>query len=341
MRGVVLPGDRGVEFREVADPTPGPGQVVVGVRASGLCGSDLRVIYRRSRCDPTPYRNGTIAGHEPAGDVLAVGTGVRSVRPDDRVAVYHVSGCGHCPPCRSGWRVACESPERSAYGYHRHGAHAPYLLAEERDLVVVPDPVSYADAAMAACGLGTAYQALARAEASARDRVLVVGLGPVGLGVALLAGALGAEVTAVEPDPQRRALGSRISGCLVHGADEDTDVRLDEQTAGQGFEVAVECSGTNQGRLLALAAARRRARVLLVGEGGDLSVEPSPQLIHKEITLIGSWVCSIATLPALFEFMVRTRLDAEAIVTHRFGRDAAAAAYQTFDSGHTGKVIIH
>lgn len=338
MRGVVLPGRREVEWREVADPHPGHGQVVLRVCASGLCGSDLRVIYRREPGDPTPYRPGTFAGHEPAGEVVELGPGVRSVRIGDRVAVYHIAGCGQCAECRSGSQVSCVSSRRSAYGYHRHGGHAPYMLAEEGSLVPIPDQLSLADGALGACGLGTAYQALLRAAVTARDRVLVVGLGPLGLGVAMLAGAFGAEVVAVDRIVERRDLARTALGCRTLG--EATAEDLAEITAGAGFEVAVECSGSAGGRLLALRSARRRARVVFLGEGGEVTFEPSPLLIHREISLLGSWVCNIVTMANLFDFLVRAGVRADSIVTHRFGLYEADAAYRLFDEGITGKVII-
>lgn len=340
MRGVVLPGRRTVAFRDVDDPAPGPGQVVLGVRASGLCGSDLRVIYRREPGQDTPYRDGVVAGHEPAGEVLAVGAGVRSVREGDRVAVYHIAGCGQCVECRAGWQVACESPNRSAYGYHRDGGHAPYLLAEEGSLVPIPEPLSYVDGALASCGLGTAYQGVLRTALSARDRVLVVGLGPLGLGVALLASALGAQVVAVDTNPGRRDLAATVLECRVYAAGAGIAELLAEETGGHGFEVAFDCTGSAEGRSLTLHAARRRARVVFLGEGGEFSFAPSPLLIHKEISLLGSWVCNIASLNGLFEFLGRTGVAAGKIVTHCFAREDAERAYRMFDEGRTGKVIV-
>lgn len=329
MRGVVLPGRREVRHREVADPAPGPGQVVLRVRASGLCGSDLRVIYRREPGDATPYQDGRIAGHEPAGEIVELGAGVRSVRIGERVAVYHIAGCGHCRECRAGWQVSCESGERAAYGYHRDGGHAPYLLAEERSLVPLPEPLSYADGALASCGLGTAYQAVLRAGISGRHRVLVVGLGPLGLGVAMLAGALGAHVVAVDTNALRRELARTALGCEVAPA-----------VPGTAFDVALDCSGSQPGRLDCLRAVRRRGTVVFLGEGGEVCFEPSPSLIHKEITLLGSWVCNIVTMTELFEFLVRHELRPEKIITHRFGIAQADTAYRLFDQGETGKVII-
>jgi hypothetical protein len=177
VRGVFLPGGSQVDIREVADPRAGHGQVVIAMRASTICGSDLRAIYREHLGSGPEAYQGVIGGHEPSGVVEAIGPGVNRIRPGDRVVVYHISGCGQCDECRRGYQISCGSPQRAAYGWQRDGGHADKLLAEERDLLVLPDGLEFLDGACVACGFGTAYEALCRTEISGRDRVLVTGLG--------------------------------------------------------------------------------------------------------------------------------------------------------------------
>ncbi|MDQ3896722.1 MAG: alcohol dehydrogenase catalytic domain-containing protein, partial [Actinomycetota bacterium] len=207
MRGVYLPGHRQVDIRDVPDPTPGPGQVVVAVRASSICGSDLRAIYREHLgTGPEAYCD-VVAGHEPCGEIVATGPGTKRFAVGDRVALYHIAGCGLCPDCRAGYMVSCTSPLRAAYGWQRDGGHADYLLAEESTCVPLLEPLTWEDGACVACGFGTAYQALRRAGVSGRDAVLVVGLGPVGLAAGLLAKALGAtQVIGTDPVESRGEL---------------------------------------------------------------------------------------------------------------------------------------
>ena len=337
MRGVVLPGNRRTEIREYPVPEPGPGQVRVRVRASSICGSDLRAIYRPTEQGegPEAYR-GVIAGHEPSGEVEAVGPGVSRIAVGDRVVVYHIAGCGLCHDCRSGWMISCRSPQRAAYGWQRDGGHAPYLLAEERTLVPLPEPLTFMDGAMVACGLGTAYAACVRIGISGRDRVLVSGLGPVGIGAALVARALGAEVVGVDVIPERRALAESLG---IRVADGDESV-LREITGGYGFEAAVECSGHPDARLLSLTVARPWGRVAFVGEGGDVSFPVSPLVIHPQLTIVGSWVCSIGQMEDLVELLVRWDLHPELMVTDRFALEDADAAYRLADGGRAGKVAI-
>src|SRR3954468_214300 len=161
------------------------------MRASTICGSDLRAIYREHLGHgPEAYQD-VIAGHEPCGEVVEVGPGCRRFAVGDRVLLYHISGCGLCADCRAGYMIGCTSPTRAAYGWQRDGGHADYLLAEESTCIALPDELSFVDGACVACGFGTAYEALRRAGTSGHDVVLVTGLGPVGIAVGLLAHALG------------------------------------------------------------------------------------------------------------------------------------------------------
>jgi threonine dehydrogenase-like Zn-dependent dehydrogenase len=341
MSGVVLPGNRRLEIREFPIPEPGHGQVLVRMKASSLCGSDLRAIYRpvSQGTGPEAYQ-GVIAGHEPCGIIEKVGPGVTRFKAGDRVILYHIAGCGVCYECRGGWMISCERPERSAYGWQRNGGHADFLLAEERTLIALPDELSYIDGAMVACGMGTAYAACCRAKVSGADVVLITGLGPVGLGMALLCHALGARVIGVEAIPARCELAQSLGFTDIVAPGELALAELQEKTSGHGFEVAIDCSGNAQARHLCLEAARNWGRVVYVGEGGTVSFEPSPLLLHKQLTLYGSWVCSLPQMEELVELLVRWNLHPEVLVTHKFTLDQAKQAYELFDTGQTGKVAI-
>jgi threonine dehydrogenase-like Zn-dependent dehydrogenase len=344
MRGVVLLGNRRLEIREYPVPEPGHGQVLLRMKASGICGSDLHYIYRPAELDPTGPAGyqGVIAGHEPCGIIEQIGPGVTRFRPGDRVIVYHIAGCGLCPDCQGGWQISCSSPTRAAYGWQRDGGHADFLLAEERTLVALPNELTYLDGATVACGVGTAYAACVRAAVSGRDTVLVTGLGPVGLATSMVCQAMGAKVIGVDTLQVRRALAERlrVADKIVGSDGDDLPAALLDLTGGRGFEVAIDCSGNAQARHLCLEVARQWGRVTFVGELGSVSFEPSPLLIHKQLSLFGSWVCSVPQMIDLVEHLVRWRLHPDAMVTHRFTLDQACEAYQLFDAGHTGKVAI-
>ena len=342
MLGAVLPGDRTVELREFPVPTPGPGQVLIEMRASTICGSDIRAIYREHLgTGPERYR-GVICGHEPAGRIVETGPAVPPSRQGDRVLLYHISGCGLCHDCRRGYQVSCSSPRRAAYGWQRDGGNAEFCLAEEADCVLMPDSMSYIDGACVACGFGTCYEALRRIGVSGDDTVLVVGLGPMGLASLMLARARGAtKVIGVDVSPERRMLAERLGlADLVVAADEHAVERIREATGGHGCEVAIDTSGVSAGRQLAVRGTRHWARIAFVGEGGTVELDPSPDLIHDQKSIHGSWVTSLGNIEDLVERLPRWDMHPEVTVTHRFPLAQAADAYATMDGGASGKVAI-
>jgi threonine dehydrogenase-like Zn-dependent dehydrogenase len=193
-----------------------------------------------------------------------------------------------------------------------------------------------------ACGFGTAYEALARLAVSGRDAVAVTGLGPVGVAAGLLARSLGATtVIGVDAVEERRSLALDL-GAVDHvlPADGHAVEAVRDLTGGHGCEAGVDCSGSPAGRRTALAATRRWGRCALVGEGGRLDLDVSQDLIHRQLTVVGSWVTSVGRMGELLERLVRWDLHPDRTVTHRYGLDGAADAYATADAGRCGKVAL-
>jgi threonine dehydrogenase-like Zn-dependent dehydrogenase len=343
MQGVILPGNSTVEFRDFDIPQPGHGQVVLKTKASSICGSDIRAIYRAHLGKGAEgYRPGTIAGHEPCGQVTAVGPGVKRLKPGDRVVVYHISGCGVCEDCRRGYMISCHSEQRAAYGWQRNGGHAPYILVEESNCIPLPDNLSYIDGALCACGTGTAWEALTRVKTSGHDALLVTGLGPVGLAAAQLGRALGARpVIGIDVSPARRKLAEDLGLCdYTFAADDRALSHIMDATKGHGCEVAIDCSGAPSARLLALQGTRQWGRCVFVGEGNTVQFDVSPLLIHQQITLFGSWVTSLDHLEQLVEHLSRWNIHPDITCTDRLPIRDAAKAYDIADKGQTGKVCI-
>lgn len=342
MTGVVLPGNSTVEFREYPVPEPGHGQVLVRMKASSICGSDIRAIYREHLGKGPEGYQGVIAGHEPCGQIAKVGPGCKRFREGDRVVIYHISGCGVCDECKHGYMISCRSEHRAAYGWQRDGGHAAYMLAEENTCVALPDSLSYVDGALCACGFGTAYEALRRMAVSGQDRMLITGLGPVGLAAAMLGKALGVtEVIGTDRADARLKLATDL-GLVDHAlvADDSALDGIMSLTGGRGCEVAIDCSGAAPARLLALQGTRDWGRCAYVGEGGTVDFEVSKYLIHKQITLFGSWVTSLKHLEELVERLDRWGIHPDRVSDVRLPLDRAAEAYELAAAGQTGKVCV-
>ena len=347
MRGAVFLGNRKIEIRNFPDPTPGPGEVVIEMKASGMCGSDLK-FYR-----PPPGEaqkalglggnaEPFIAGHEPCGVVAARGPGVseREAPIGQRVMDHHYAGCGVCKHCRVGWSQLCREGI-VVYGVTANGGHAEYLKVPARTLVPLPDELSFIEGAAVSCGTGTAYGALRRMHLAGGSTLAVFGQGPVGLSATVIGAAMGARVIAVETNPERRALAKEFGADLTIDASKpDFDKELKDITRGEGVDLALDCTGIPAARLAAVRSAKTWGTVCFVGEGGDVILDVSRDLLRKQLTLIGSWTFSAMGQAECARFIVDSAIKLEKIFSHRWKLEQADEAYRVFDTQSTGKGVI-
>jgi len=342
MKAAYLPGNSTTVMKEVEIPVPGHGQVLIRTKSSTICGSDIRAIYHEHLGKGAEGYQNKIAGHEPCGQVVECGPGLKRFKKGDRVIVYHISGCGVCNDCRRGYMISCTSEHRAAYGWQRDGGMAPYILADEKDLVLLPDSLSYTDGAQIACGFGTVYEGLDRVGISGNDAVLVAGLGPVGLATLMLAKAMGAQkLIGVDVVQERCDLAMQMGlADEVFLSGSDTLDKIRELTGGNGVEKAIDCSGNTHARQLCIRATRKWGSIVFVGEGGTVEFNPSPDIIHDQKTIYGSWVTSIWKMEELVERIVRWGLHPEQLVTHRFTLDEVDKAYELMAEGKCGKVAV-
>ena len=198
-----------------------------------------------------------------------------------------------------------------------------------------------AEGAAVACGTGTAYGALRRMHTAGGSTLAVFGQGPVGLSATVLGRAMGTRVIAVETGAERLALAEE------HGADATIDASkedpvevLKELTRGEGVDLALDCTGAPAARLAAVRGARTWGTVCFVGEGNDVTLDVSRDLIRKQLTIIGSWTFSAVGQAECARFVADNKIPLERIFTHRYNLDEAAQAYQLFDTQTTGKGVF-
>src|SRR6266853_1572926 len=305
MRGGVFTGDREIELMEFPDPTPGPGEVVVEMKASGMCGSDLHQ-YRRPKSggesigglpvNPNPV----IGGHEPCGVVAAIGYGVsdKQAHIGQRVMVHHYKGCTVCNHCRSGWSQLCQEEPVLVYGNNAHGGHAKYLKVPAFTLVPLPDELSFVTGAAVSCGTGTAYGALRRIRVSGNDTIAIFGQGPVGLSATQLAAAMGARV------------------------------------------IALDTSSQPEGRIAAVRATKVWGTTCFVGERNQVTIDVSPDMLRKQLTIVASWTFSQMGQAECTQFVLDRKIDVEKLFTHQWKLEQAEEAYKLFDTQTTGKGVF-
>ena len=347
MRGVVFLGDRKVELRSFPDPTPGPGEVVLEMKASGMCGSDLK--FYRSAPGEAQAALGLgnlsepfIGGHEPCGVVAARGPGVseREAPIGQRVMDHHYAGCGVCKHCRVGWSQLCREGI-VVYGVTANGGHAEYLKVPVRTLVPLPDALSFAEGAAIACGTGTAFGALRRMHLAGGQTLAVFGQGPVGLSATLLGAKMGARVIAVETNDERLALAKKFGAdTLVNSSKQDAEKQLKDLTRGEGVDLALDCTGAAAARLAAVRSVKTWGTACFVGEGGDVTLDVSPDLLRRQVTLIGSWTFSATGMGECARFIADNGIKLDRIFTHRWKLDQANEAYKVFDAQSAGKGVI-
>jgi D-arabinose 1-dehydrogenase-like Zn-dependent alcohol dehydrogenase len=347
MRAVVMEHIGGaLEVREVRDPTPPAGGVVVEVRATGLCRSDWHAWAGHD--DITlPH----VPGHELAGVVVAVGSGVSRWSAGDRVTVPFAEGCGHCEWCQSGDAQVC--PHQKQPGFTHWGSFAEYvaLFAADANLVALPPAVSFEAAASLGCRFATAYRALTgRARLAAGEWVTVVGAGGVGLSAVMIAKAIGARVIAVDRNvgavDAAQAVGADhviVSG--APGADEAGDVpaRVHELTGG-GSHVAVDAVGSEETCADAILSLRRRGRHVQVGllppvDGRSPRV-PMARAIGWELDLLGSHGMAAADYPGMLALIERDELRPHELIEQIVSLDDAAALLPMFDSASPAGMTI-
>ena len=343
MRGLVFSGDRTVEFIEVPDPTPGPGEVVLEMKASGICGSDLHM-YRGpkgTRLLGATNTGPTIAGHEPCGVVVAIGSGVseKTARIGGRYMVHRYVGCGTCPHCRTGWSQMCDTQQPVVYGISAHGAHAPYLKVAASTLVNLPDELSFEAGAAISCGTGTSYAALKRMDLSGADTIAIYGQGPVGLAGTQLAAAMGARVIAVDVSDQRLALARELGASDTVNAAGDPAKAIMDLTKGRGANLALEASGAAEARSAAIRSVSKWGMVAFVGVGGNPQVEVQP-IMQRQITVFGSWTFSNVGQAECAAFIAERKVAADRIFTDRWKLDQGSAAYQKVDQQSGGKGVF-
>ena len=335
MRGVTFPGNRQAEIREFPDPHAGPGEAVLKVRASGLCGTDL---HRYRAETPTEM----ITGHEPCGVIEELGPGAApGIKVGDRVICHHYAGCGVCEICAMGYEQLCPQGRITYGGGTGHGANADYILVPSRTLVLLDDELSFAEGAAISCGTGTAWNGLKKMDISGRDVVAVFGQGPVGLSGTLSAKAMGASVIAVDVVPERLDLAKELGADhVINSSEVDPVETILELTGGLGATAAQETSGNPTARQQVLQCLRPFGRCCYVGIGGPAEIDFNRDVIFKVATIFGSWTFSKSELIEIERFFVDTKAPLNKLITHRYTLDQAVQAFRDFDGARTGKCVL-
>jgi len=347
MKGIVFLGNKKLELQDFIDPQPGPDEVIIEIKASGMCGSDLK--FYRANAGPSSLGLGgsdkkVIAGHEPCGVVVEIGKNISKdlISKDMRVMQHHYRGCGNCSHCSTGWQQLCVEGVAEVYGVTGNGAHAKYMKCPASTVVELREDISFKSGAAISCGTGTAWGALERLLLRAEQTIAIFGMGPVGLSAVMLASKMGAKIIAVDINSKRLSRAKQFGADLLINPNKDNDVltSIKDFTKGLGAHCSIDASSSPIARSQCIKSLRTWGKACFVGEGGEVNIDVSNDLLRRQITLIGSWTFSKHGQAVCADFVAEKKLDVEGLFTHQWSINEAEEAYRLFDLQSDGKGVI-
>lgn len=334
------PGEVRVEDKPEPGP-PGPGEAVVRVEATGVCGSDLHIYHGRVQIAP-----GFTIGHEFVGTVIALGEGVSRVAEGERVLGCYCTACGECFFCRRGDFHKCDRGRVFGHGEalgDLQGAQADQVLVPNADLTLrpVPDGMSSDVALFAGDVMGTGYHAIHTAGLEQGATAAVLGLGPVGLCAVQAARAAGAEhVVAVDTVDERLEMAESFGAVPVHLTEDDVRARVKELTEGRGADVTVDAVGHPEAFDSACRLTRKAGTVSAIGVYAERMEVHMGVVWIKALTVRTGHANVIGHVDAVLDLMGRGELDPSPLVTHHMKLEDAAEAYAAYDRREALKIVM-
>lgn len=321
MRAAIFNAPKALLVAELPRPEPGPGEVLVKVRAAGVCAGDLYIYTGKN-----PYVSYPRIGcHEIAGEVAGYGPQASGPGVGSSVVVDPFIGCGGCYPCRIGKRNCCAN--LSIVGIHREGGFADYVVVPAGNIVPVPQGLSPFEAVFAE-PVAIGVQGCRRGEVTAADTVLVLGAGPIGLAIIEVARARGAKVYVTDLSEARLATAAQFGAIPIAGGEGLLD-RVMALTSGEGMPVVMEATGAAPAmeQTIELVAAGGRIVILgLVRKGQEVRF-PGLDFTRKEVTIVGSRA-SVDCFPEALELIASGRIGYPKIASF-FGLEEAEAVFET------------
>lgn len=346
MKAVVMTAPKEYEVKEVDVPEVGYGEVKIRVKSVAICGSDPKLfegLYLPTWPPAYPF----IAGHEFSGEVVEVGEGVTAFKPGDRVAGEGHLGCGHCENCAKGLYNLCLNygkPEQGHrhYGFINQGAYAEYAVYNARALSLIPEGVSYDEAALLDTAT-TAFNGVRLAGIEPGGDSVIIGPGPIGLFAMQIAKALGSRTIVL-------GRGARLEKAKELGADIAIDITkenavdaVNRVTNGRRADQVFECVGNEDTVAEAIMMAKRGGKVVLIGMPikADMTIPIKP-LVMDQISVTGSRASS-TLFPTTMNMFASGAINAKALITHTFPMDQIHEAVDTFYHRKDGviKVVVH
>jgi len=361
MKAVICTGKSKLEVIEMEKPKISGDQVLVRMKVSGICGSDVERYHFPEALRNPETNEIVVTGHEPTGIVEEIGRCVTNLKIGDRVMIYHKMGCGKCKYCLEGRTYFCK--DCNALAFPLHGACAEYVSSDALNCLKLPEDFTFEDGAVMSCGGGTGFEAIKKIDISGTDTVAVVGMGPVGLASLITAKARGAKIIAIDFSEKRlnlaKSWGADYTICnkddkLVENAYNlwerewipamQSVKEVYDVTNGEGANAVVISTDNIQARINGIYCAAKESRVVTVGMLGEGVHEEFQQVFNaiafRELKVFGTNVWPISNYFEMIDFFRKHQISIGKIVTHKYPIDDAEEAFKMAASQDTGKVAL-
>ena len=326
----------GIWMADVPRPTIGPNDLLVRVRATSICGTDLH-IWKWDAWAQETIRIPRVIGHEFMGEVVEVGSEVGGFERAQRVAVEGHVTCGHCRNCRAGRRHLCRNTE--GIGIQRDGAFAEFVAVPAVNAYVLPPDMKDE---IGACldPLGNAVHSALSFELAGED-VLVTGAGPIGCMAATVSRFVGARyVVVTDPNEYRLALARKMGATRAVLSTTDLRDVMKDLGMTEGYDIGLEMSGSPAALRALLEVMNNGGRVALLGIPAEEVPIDVTQVIFRGLVLKGIYGREMFETWYRMGTMLQSGLDISAVITHRFPADRFAEAFEVVRSGQCGKVVM-
>ncbi|WP_352418604.1 alcohol dehydrogenase catalytic domain-containing protein [Proteiniborus sp.] len=326
----------GYAFKEVENPRPKEDEVLIKVKAVGICGTDVPIL-KGIREVPIPL----IPGHEFAGDIVEVGSKVKNFKVGDRVTPAIVINCGSCYYCRTGLETLCDNIIET--GIHVDGAFAEYVTVPEKVLHKLPENMTYEQGA-SIDPIASAYHPVKKASIGSEDTVVVFGPGPIGLYATQIAKAEGAKkiiTVGVKGDEERLELAKELGADEIVISDENLLENISKLTDGRMADIVVEATGHPSVFEMALSSVRKHGTVIMIGIFHAPATANIAQIVRREIQIKGSICYTWQDYKECIDLVEAGKVRVEPMISHTFDLKDMDKAMEVIDQRKAIKIIMH
>ncbi|NLM94144.1 MAG: galactitol-1-phosphate 5-dehydrogenase [Firmicutes bacterium] len=332
MKALVFHGPLQMRWEDVPDPTLKDGEVLVKVKAVGICGSDIHGYQGKTKRRIPPM----VMGHEAAGEVAALGPKANKFAVGQGVIIQPLMGCGDCPACDQGAINQCSG--RSLLGVNAPGAMAEYVVVREQNLYPLPQGVSYSAATMAE-PMSVVAHALSRTPSLLHQKVAIIGAGAIGLLAVMMVRAGGAlQLLAVDLSDYRLGLAKELGADVVINSGREDAAKVIREMTGGGADIIIECVGVAPAVQTAIYAVRNGGHITLIGNSAAMMELPEQELVVRELTAVGTYAFN-REFPVMVEALGKGSLPVDKLISLEAPLEEGAEVFAKLGQQEDERVI--